>query len=64
LEKIDKIKLSESISSDRQQQFIIERRSYLDMIEKYSAFEYELLNSGRGLDIVKKEIEFFKKLDK
>jgi hypothetical protein len=64
LEKIDKIELSEFISSDLQQLFIIEHRSYLDMIENYSAFEFELLNSDRGIDVVKKEIEFFKKLDK
>jgi hypothetical protein len=31
------------------------------MIENYSAFEFELLNSGRDISEVKKEIEFLKK---
>jgi hypothetical protein len=64
LAKIDTIELSEIISSEKQQQFIIENRAYLDMIENYSVFEFELINSGRGIDSVKKEIDFFRKLDK
>lgn len=62
LEKIDKIELSEIVSTEKQQLFIMENRSYLDMIENYSAFEFELLNSGRDINEVKKEIEFLKKL--
>ena len=64
LRKIDQIELSEIVSSEKQQSFIIENRSYLDKIENYSTFEYELLNSGRQGDEVKKEIEFLKKLEK
>ncbi|MDP9230944.1 MAG: hypothetical protein M3O67_09780, partial [Bacteroidota bacterium] len=63
LEKIDKIELSEMVSSEKQQAFIIENRPYLDMIENYSVFEFELLNSGRNIDEVKKEIEFLKKFE-
>ena len=64
LEKIDKIELSEMVSSKKQQEFINESRPYLDMIENYSAFEFELLNSGRTVEEVKKEIDFLKKFDK
>ncbi|MEJ0106195.1 MAG: hypothetical protein WDO19_28175 [Bacteroidota bacterium] len=52
------------LSSEKQQQFINENRAYLDMIENYSVFEFELINSGRGIDEVKKEIDFFRKIDK
>jgi hypothetical protein len=34
------------------------------MIENYSVFEFELLNSGRDIDHVKKDIDFFKKVGK
>ncbi len=61
LKKIDKIELSEIVSSERQQVFITENREYLDMIENYSTFEFELLNSGRNIVEVKKEIDFLKK---
>ena len=64
LEKINKIELSEIVSTEKQQFFIIENRRYLEMIENYSAFEFELLNSGRDMNEVKKEIEFMKKLGK
>jgi hypothetical protein len=61
LEKIDQIELSDILSSEKQEAFILTNRPYLDMIENYSAFEFELLNSGRTLSEVKKEIDFLKK---
>jgi hypothetical protein len=61
LDKIDLIELSTLISSKKQQQFIIDNKPYLDMIENYSAFEFELLNNGRSIAEVNKEIEFLKK---
>jgi hypothetical protein len=64
LEKIDKIELSEFVTTKAQKSFIIEHREYLDMIENYSVFEFELLNSGRDIDHVKKDIDFFKKVGK
>ena len=63
LKKIDQIELSEFVSTKPQQAFILENREYLDMIENYSAFEFELLNSGRDIDQVKKEISFLKKFE-
>ncbi len=64
LNKIDEIELTEIVSSEKQKQFIIEFRGYLDMIENYSAFEFELLNRGRTINEVNKEIGFLKKLEK
>lgn len=59
LQKIDRIELSEFTSTSGQQAFIKEHKDYLEMIKSYSAFEFELLNSGRTIEEVKKEIEFF-----
>lgn len=61
LYKIDLIELSSPISTHEQREFILDHSEYLKMIENYSAFEFELLNSGRDISDVKKEIEFFKK---
>jgi hypothetical protein len=63
LEKIDQIELSDFVSTEGQQAFIKDHREYLDMIENYSAFEFELLNSGRNIEEVKKEITFLKKFE-
>jgi len=64
LERIDRVEISELVSTVRQQAFIVKNRAYLDMIENYSAFEFELLNSGRSVVEVEKEIEFFKNAGK
>ena len=64
LMKIDKIELSEFVSTEAQQSFIRDHQDYLKMIEGFSHFEFELLNSGRSIEEVIKEIEFFKKFDK
>lgn len=61
LQKIDTIELSEIISTEGQQNFINEHREYLNIVENYTSFEFELLNKGRSIDEVKKEIEFLKK---
>jgi hypothetical protein len=64
LDKIDKIEVSEIVSSEKQQAFIMENRSYLEVIEDYSTFEFELLNSGHDISAVKNELEFLKKFEK
>ena len=61
LHKIDQLELSEFVSTESQQAFIKDHREYLDMIENYTAFEFELINSGRNIVEVQKEIDFFKK---
>ena len=60
-DKIAFIELSELISSEPQQTFLAEHKEYLAQIENYSIFEFELLNHGRSIEDVKKEIAFLKK---
>ncbi len=60
LDKIDRIEISEIASTVAQQGFIRDHREYIEMIESYTDFEFELLNSGRNIEEVKKEIEFFR----
>ncbi len=62
LEKIDRIELSELISSEEQFAFISKHRDYLDLIEDYSEFEFELLNRGRSAEDINKELELLKKI--
>ena len=61
LEKIDRLETSERINTEQQQSFIKAHRPYLDMIQNYSTFEFELLNSGRTVAEVVKEVDFLKK---
>ncbi len=61
--KIDQIELSDFISTESQQVFIRKHRDYLKLIENYTAFEFELINRGRDINEVKKELEFLKKFD-
>jgi hypothetical protein len=58
LAKIDEIEISEIVSTEAQQKFIKDHWDYLTMIENYSSFEFELLNSGRSIEEVRKEIDF------
>jgi hypothetical protein len=64
LHKIDQIEISDIVSTEAQHAFIKEHWEYLKMIDGYSAFEYEMLNSGRDISEVKKEIEFLKNMQK
>lgn len=64
LDKIDQLELSEIVSTKAQQEFIQEHFEYLKMIEGYSFFEFELLNNGRDIEEVKKEISFLKSIGK
>lgn len=56
LEKIDQLALSEILSTSQQQHFIKEHIDYLEQIKNYSFFEFEMLNSGRSVEDVRKEI--------
>ena len=60
-DKIDRIELSEFLSAEPQRKFLAEHKEYLTHIENYSIFEFELLNTGRSLEDVKKEMDFLKK---
>lgn len=63
LHKIDEIEISDFVSTEGQQKFIKDHQGYLDMIENYTAFEFEMLNSGRSIEEVKKEVDFLKKFE-
>lgn len=63
LEKIHKIEVSEIVSTEKQKSFILENKEYLDMLEGCSAFEFELLNTGRSISEIKKDIAFLRKFD-
>lgn len=62
LEKISRIEMSEMISTTQQTEFIIQNKDYLRHIEGFSSYEFELLNSGRDIEEVKKEAALIKKL--
>ena len=61
LERIGHIERLELSSFERQHAFLLENREYLSQIENYSSLEFELLNSGRPRNEVRKEIEFLRK---
>ncbi|RYD83097.1 MAG: hypothetical protein EOP53_01820 [Sphingobacteriales bacterium] len=61
LHKIDQIELSEMVSTEGQQQFLKEKAEYLQHIAGYSAFEFEMINRGRSLEDVEKEMNILKK---
>ena len=62
LEKITTIELSELISSEKQFAFISKHRDYIELIENYSEFEFELLNRGRSVEEINKELELLNKI--
>jgi hypothetical protein len=62
LNKIDEIEVSELSSSQAQLDFVRQHREILEHVESYTAFEFELLNRGRSMEEVKKEIVFLKNL--
>lgn len=59
--RINQIELAESASPNKQIDFIIQNKEYLSLIESYSSFEFELLNSGKTIPEVNREINFLKK---
>ena len=62
LEKINRIEISELKNSQKQFDFIARHREYLEMLEDFSSFEFELLNRGRTIESVNQEIAFLKKM--
>ena len=61
LKKIDTLSALAMVNAQKQRDFINRHRPYLDMLQNYSSFEFELLNSGRTIDEVAKEVAFLKK---
>lgn len=62
--KIDEIESANFFNSELQQAFIKAHRDYLAIIENFTSFEFELINRGRDINEINKELEFLKKYDK
>jgi hypothetical protein len=63
LEKLARIESSLTVNTENQQGFINEYKPYLELIKDYSMFEFELLNSGRSINDVNKEVQILKKFE-
>jgi hypothetical protein len=61
LEKIAQITTQEGYFTGSVANFIQQKRDYLDSIQDFPSFGFELLNSGRPLAEVEKELDFIKK---
>lgn len=64
LDKIATIEISEIISTEAQRKFIKEHKDYLEHIEDFNNYEFELLNSGRDINEVKKEAAMIRNIGK
>lgn len=57
IEKIETIRLSELLATEAQKNFLTQNRDYLNHIRDYSSFEFDLLNRGRSLEDVQRELD-------
>ncbi|MBI3139969.1 MAG: hypothetical protein HYZ15_15435 [Sphingobacteriales bacterium] len=64
LNKLDELELSEILSITTQEAFLKENKEYLAVLNDYGQLEFELLNSGKNTDEIKKETDFLKNLGK
>lgn len=62
MEKISRIEAAETIPTSSQEAFILQHKDYLNHLKGFSSYEFELLNSGRDIEEVKKEAAFIKKM--
>ncbi len=62
LTKIDQIESAETLSTTAQKEFIAQNEGFLKNSEGFTSYEFELLNSGREVEDVKKEADLIKKL--
>lgn len=64
LHKIDELEKEEEKPAEALVSFLKNKKAYLDRLEGYSSWEYELLNSGKTPEEVEKEAHFIKNLEK
>jgi hypothetical protein len=64
INKIDQIEMASGIGVRAQQSFIKDHSAFLEAIKGYSGMEFELLNRGRTVDEVRKELEFVRQFEK
>ncbi len=62
LEKIETISKGEILNNRAQKAFFIEKIQYLQQLNSYSTMEFEMLNVGRSIEDIEKEIELIRKL--
>jgi hypothetical protein len=61
LNKIDQIELSERVSTKEQTLFLNKHKSFLNKIENYTSYAFSLLNSGKTMEDINKELAFIEK---
>lgn len=64
LEKLQGLENKLTIHSEKQQAFVLDNHPYLQAIKGFSAFEFELLNSGRMPEEAKREAAIIQKFHK
>lgn len=64
LNKIERIEQGDPMNTGAQESFIKENRVYLNALVGFTSFEFEMLNSGRSLEEVRKESEILKNFEK
>lgn len=64
LDKINKIEHEEKIATAAQEGFIRNNQAYLNTVSEFSSYAFELLNSGKSPEEVKKDISLLKNLEK
>lgn len=62
LQKIEAIKKAEQVNTKALGTFLIEKKEYLRLTSAYSNMEFEMLNTGRDIEDIEKEIALLKKL--
>lgn len=61
LHKIEQLAITEPLQTASQKAFLLDKKKYLEQLSHYSAFEFELLNTGRSLEQIMQEANFLKK---
>ena len=62
IKKIDQIELSRSLNSEKEVGFLTKHRTLIEQIQNYSGYELELLNRGKTVEEVNKEMQELKKI--
>ena len=64
MEKTEQIEKAETIPFGIQADFLHQHKDYLQVVKDYSTYEFELLNNGKSVEEIQKEIGFIKNLEK
>ncbi len=59
--KLSQIEQAQGQHPEMQKQFLLQHKDYLQNIRDYSVFEFELLNHGRSIAEIEKELSFLQK---